>query len=245
MTRRVMTPAGEFASIREAEAAYRRRLPYYFKTRGDEFYYLDDAGGAAIIMPKRKISQSNALRRKGKFCWVENFPDAIGILPDPRLEISRHINWNSSTGGTTWSQPEPDNYNRASYDVRRHHIPGIENQCWYRDIASTNWFSVYYCKNQTELDIWLNYTNINKPLATWAYTAVPLRNRISKIELEGGRQFAKNKSATADERMMDMGFYEQLVMRGADPDFIAQHIGVRRPEVADTRTAVLELSEEE
>jgi hypothetical protein len=241
-----MTPAGEFASIREAEVAYRRRLPYYFKTRTDEFYYLNEVGGALVIPPKRKVSQAPALRKKGKFSWVVNFPDTCAaILPDPRLEISRHISWTSSTGGTTWSQPEPDNYNRAVFDTRAHHIPGIENQCWYQDITTTNWFSVYYCKSQTEMDIWQNYTKINQPQATWAYSAVPLRNRISKIDLEGGRQFGKNKSATADERLMDMGYYEQLIMRGADPDFIAQHVGVRRPEVADTRTAVLEYTEEE
>jgi len=232
-----MTPMGEFESIKAAEFVYKRQLFYAFKTRTDEFYYLPEIEKPPKPIPvKPPRADGRRNRPHARASWQIASPlKAPERLGDPRVPITRHIDWTTPwQASTTWSQPEPDNYNRAILASRPYDIQGIRSQCWYQLPRNPNWFSVYYCATESEIDIWTNWVKINPVIAVWAHTAHPIRRRLNRIEQASTRQWGRVKLATEDERMIDQGFTEKLILKGADPDYIAHYMGRRRPELADT-----------
>tara|TARA_R110000822_G_scaffold178429_1_gene318380 strand:+ start:97 stop:462 length:366 start_codon:yes stop_codon:yes gene_type:complete len=63
--------------------------------------------------------------------------------PDPRIAIARHIGWQKYTGDeTSFSVPEPDNYNRAVFTDTAVECPFIENQVIYKDSVRNGWVCV-------------------------------------------------------------------------------------------------------
>lgn len=156
-------------------------------------------------------------------------------LPDPRVAVSRHINWdktyiNNYPNHTVWRTPEPDNYNFAVWHKRKHFLPDIEYQCWYRDKLGGGWMSLYVIPVEQQR-IFVDYFTSNQVWATWQCTKpVSMRTRISNISLTLNKSWGKNAPRTEDERYYDMGFYDSLIARGAKADYVFKFAGVGRPQ---------------
>ena len=155
-------------------------------------------------------------------------------LPDPRVAVSRHINWdkaniNNYPNHTLWHTPEPDNYTHAVWHQKPHELPDIEHQCWYRDRAGGGWMSLYIIP-VAQQQIFVDYFTANQVWASWVYhKPVPMRTRISNINYDLNRSWGKNAPRTDDERFFDMGFYDNLVAKGAKADYVFKFAGVSRP----------------
>jgi hypothetical protein len=91
---------------------------------------------------------------------------------DPRIAISRQIGWHRSGIETSFSVPEPDNYNRAVITKHPVECVGIEDQVIYLDRNKNHWVTVLYVPEdqQAEYDSWLSRL---KPVAHWQHTKAP------------------------------------------------------------------------
>jgi hypothetical protein len=147
-------------------------------------------------------------------------------LPDPRIAVVSHIDWVPNKY-SNWSRPEPDNYNRAIFDNKAIYIEGIRNQCWYRDHRRGGWFSLYYVKGD-EAEVFVDYIKANRVRAFWNYKSVAVRSIIPRIDLESKRNYGKIMNLTVDERLYDLGFYNMLLDKGLDPEYLQKIVGTRR-----------------
>ena len=229
-----MTPAGEFPSLAAANAAYNKNIYYYIKTKPKEFYYLDNEPHPVKSMDGRHQPQ----RRRGRINleWtVHNLHKEkmdLHVLPDPRLVISRHINWDSPKfAATTWSQPEPDNINRAICHDRPHQIAGISNQIWYRDTEKNRWYSCFYLRPE-EMVLFEEYIRDCEYFAVWTGGKVtPMRRRLSRVETEIKNTQGRQQSSlhTVDERLIEMGMMAGLKELGVTDEYIRERVGEVRP----------------
>jgi hypothetical protein len=94
-------------------------------------------------------------------------------LPDPRIRIARHIGWQKNTGDdTSYSVPEPDNYNRAVITDTAVECPFIENQVIYKDSVRNGWICVMLVAEEQsgEYTAWLKRL---APKAHWHHYKAP------------------------------------------------------------------------
>ena len=82
--------------------------------------------------------------------------------------------------------------------------------------------------------LFVDYFTENSVWATWVYhKPIPMRQRISNIDLALNKSWGKNAARTEDERYYDMGFYDSLIQRGAKADYVFKFAGVSRPPVVE------------
>lgn len=82
--------------------------------------------------------------------------------------------------------------------------------------------------------IFVDYFTANPVWASWVYyKPVPIRTRISNINYARNKSWGKNAARTDDERFYDMGFYDNLIARGARADYVFKYAGVARPAPAE------------
>jgi hypothetical protein len=102
---------------------------------------------------------------------------------DPRLPIARQIGWTKLFGTeTSFTLPEPDNYNRAVITLKPVECPFIEDQVIYKDFNKNAWATVLYVpeQQQAEFELWLSRTDIQ---AHWRHTNAPEFRRPRSILL--------------------------------------------------------------
>lgn len=94
-------------------------------------------------------------------------------LIDPRIAIAKQIGWQKYTGPeTSFTIPEPDNYNRAVVTAKPVECTFVEDQVIYKDKHRNHWVTVMLLgeDQQGEYDAWLNRI---KPDAFWQHTKAP------------------------------------------------------------------------
>lgn len=91
---------------------------------------------------------------------------------DPRIPIARQIAWQKWQGDTSYTIPEPDNYNRAVITDKPVECVAIENQVIYKDVSKNHWVTVLLVEDdqQAEYDSWLARL---QPTAHWQHTKPP------------------------------------------------------------------------
>lgn len=175
-------------------------------------------------------------KKKSDWCYLPGYTRTFA-LPDPRTAVSRQIGWertqiNNYPGHTVWHTPEPDNYTHAVWHQRRHFLPEVNHQCWYRDRAGGGWMSLYIIPVAQQQQF-VDYFSENPVWATWVYhKPVPQRTRISNISLDLNKTWGmrgKNNLRTLDERFYDLGYYDNLIALGAKADYVFRYAGVSRP----------------
>jgi hypothetical protein len=92
---------------------------------------------------------------------------------DPRIPIAKHIGWIKYSGDeTTFTIPEPDNYNRAVFTDTAVECPFVENQVIYKDSVKNGWVCVMLVADEQagEYTAWLERL---APRAHWHHTKAP------------------------------------------------------------------------
>jgi hypothetical protein len=129
-------------------------------------------------------------------------------LPDPRLAIARQLYWSKSCNEyTDYTQPEPDNYNRAVYDTKRHFCEFIEDQVFYYDLRRRAWISVYYVPQHLFTE-WQTWCDLRDPPAWWRQHK-PVKLRQKKTVLYT-RANISQKEITDNERLYSLGYFDTL-----------------------------------
>jgi hypothetical protein len=128
-------------------------------------------------------------------------------IPDPRLVIARHIGWSRPLSTeTTYTTPEPDNYNYAGSHQRPIDCEFIKDQVFYFDNRSQRWWSVYYVQDEQVTDFltWAEQQNFEFCWRSYHRTnKLRNRRRILHFRLNSPEQ-------TDNERLFNMGYYDQL-----------------------------------
>lgn len=149
-------------------------------------------------------------------------------LIDPRIAIAKHINWNRPHSETEWSQPEPDNYNRAVLDHRARFCDFVSEQVYYYDEYRQGWISCYYVPDSqhAQFDAWLSHFN---PPAVWRIRGVALRQRRPLLWNRKGSMVV-----TDNERLYTLGYYDYLAKYFSKGDIrLRLPVGEARAELAD------------
>lgn len=148
-------------------------------------------------------------------------------LPDPRIEIARHIDWIVPTnrGGTTWLGIEPDNYNFAIFDTQPHDLKFMMHQCFYRldriflRQKLQGWVSVYVAEERLQTILFNREMLKIQPRAVWRYPHAKLvREKRPLLEREHGYSNRAADNFNTEERLYQQGYYEKLQRKYFDGD---------------------------
>lgn len=89
---------------------------------------------------------------------------------DPRIAIARQIAWQKLPGETSYTVPEPDNYNRAVITDKPVECLSIEDQVIYKSF--NGWITVLYVPEEQH-DVYDSWLAELKPKAYWQHTKPP------------------------------------------------------------------------
>jgi hypothetical protein len=130
---------------------------------------------------------------------------------------------------TRWAGVEPDSYTHAIWYKTPQYIPGIPDQCWYKEPVYSGWISLYVIDPEHK-PIYDAYIMNNDVWATWNMKLpVIKRIRISRIDYDTNVKWSKTAGRTDDERFHDLGFYDKLLARGVSADWLRKQVGQPRP----------------
>lgn len=151
-----------------------------------------------------------------------HFQGPANLLIDPRIMIARHIDWQRSyTGYTQFSQPEPDNYNRAVYLKQPYIFDSVPNQVLYRDDIRQGWFTVLMVPPELELAYTEERTWLN-PGAYWLNKGTRYRQRQTLLHAKSNQV-----EITDNQRLAQQGYYENLLIKyTCDIDSVRNRIGI-------------------
>jgi hypothetical protein len=102
---------------------------------------------------------------------------------DPRIPIAKQIGWMKYAGEeTSFTIPEPDNYNRAFVTDKATECPFVEDQVIYKDNVKNGWVCVLLVadEQQSEYTAWLERLT---PRAHWQHTKPPKLKKTRLIPL--------------------------------------------------------------
>jgi len=146
-------------------------------------------------------------------------------LPDPRFAIARHIDWTRPAWGiglTSYSVPEPDNFNYALYAQRPIECDFINSQVWYRD-TKNNWYSVYRVEVHDK-PRWLAWSEKQDWIGHWhSWGTNKLRRQKTLLEQEVRK--SKHVDFTVNERLFTMNVYDSLKYKCDNESIVNQRIG--------------------
>lgn len=94
-------------------------------------------------------------------------------LQDPRIAIARQLGWQKYYNECTeYATPEPDNYNRAIWNLLPVDCKIADFQVIYKDHHNDAWFTVMYIPEEKieEYQAWLSVFN---PKAHWQHEDAP------------------------------------------------------------------------
>jgi len=98
------------------------------------------------------------MKQKAKKSWTMRVNSRKPFI-DPRLPIARQIGWVRPAGDvTTFSVPEPDNFNRAVFTAKPVECKFVREQVIYYDHVRRGWFNVAYLEPEqhSEYALWLD-----------------------------------------------------------------------------------------
>lgn len=156
-------------------------------------------------------------------------------IVDPRVQITRQMDWLKPDKETHWTGVEPDNYNYAIFDNQAHDIKFIENQCWYKIDTIfirkkiQGWISVYIIDNKEDVFLFNREILRLQPRAVWRYDkAHSIRPKKTLLRRERQRGKGCESNLTTEERLYQMGYYEKLVTKYYDDEALFKVMGSPR-----------------
>tara|TARA_R110002126_G_scaffold66826_2_gene169693 strand:+ start:779 stop:1351 length:573 start_codon:yes stop_codon:yes gene_type:complete len=171
----------------------------------------------------------------------------LDSLTDPRLPITKHIQWTLPVGPSTYSGAEPDNYNLAIYDHKPHDFKFIEHQCFYLVDKTVNrkkffgWMSLYVAEERLQTILFNREILKIQPQAIWRFDRAKLiRNKRTELQREKLHHKYLINNLTTEERLYQMGYYEKFKNKYFDDERFLRVVGQPRgcvqtpePEVLD------------
>lgn len=151
---------------------------------------------------------------------------------DPRAIISKHIAWDGYKGSsdtTSWSIPEPDNYNFAILAAKPIEYPGVNDQCWFK--WEEFWLSCYYDHSLEYIDF-IRYTFTQDFIAYW-HPRRKIKPKIRERLLD--RDIRKNIISLPENHILwYQNHYTGLKYKCDDFDTIVEkYIGIPYPATED------------
>jgi hypothetical protein len=119
--------------------------------------------------------------RKNKPSYWTYLQNQNDHFPDPRIRIAKQIGWQKFNGSeTSFSLPEPDNYNRAVITDKLVECTFVENQVMYK--VKDGWVCVMLVDEELsgEYSAWVERL---KPVAYWQHTNPPVLRKHRLIPL--------------------------------------------------------------
>jgi hypothetical protein len=171
----------------------------------------------------------------------------LDSLTDPRLPITKHIQWTLPVGPTTYSGAEPDNYNLAIYDHKPHDFKFIEHQCFYLVDKIVNrrkflgWISLYVAEERLQTILFNREIIKLQPQAVWRFDrAKPIRSKKTQLQREKFHHNSKIGILTTEERLYQQGYYEKLKNKYFDDEKFLKVVGTPRGCVLNPEPEVLD-----
>lgn len=157
--------------------------------------------------------------------WQYINQDLSGLV-DPRLIVAKHMTWALPTGkDSTWNGVEPDNYNLAIYDTKPHDFVFMQHQCFYRLDRTFNyrkcrgWMSLYVAEERLQTILFNREILKLQPLAVWKYSqSKPIRIKRTLLDRENNYNNRSSDNFSTEERLFQMGYYENLQNKYFDGD---------------------------
>lgn len=150
---------------------------------------------------------------------------------DPRIAIARHLDWRAdySPNVTTWTLPEPNNYNHAVRSARPLDCEFIRDAVYYKTDTGS-WWSVYFIPDELIKDfhLWLEQQTIE----VYWFNSKPTKLKTRKTLLH----VAKNAAELTDnERLFTMGYYSEFGAKYFcdDDTILLSHLGTARADILE------------
>lgn len=148
-----------------------------------------------------------------------------GLLPDPRISVVRHMGWQLPVNISLYSGAEPDNYNFAVFDHRPHDFKFIQHQCWYKidhvfkRKKVLGWIGLYIAEERLQSILFNREILKIQPEAVWRYDKARLiRPKRTELQRERFHYKSKDGNLTTEERLYQLGYYENLQRKYFDGD---------------------------
>jgi len=156
-------------------------------------------------------------------------------LPDPRIQVTRHMAWQIPTDLNLYGGVEPDNYNFGIFDSKPYDLKFIQHQCWYKiDQAFKRkriigWISLYVAEERLQSILFNREILKLQPQAVWRYDKAKLI-RPKKTQLQRERFHYKRTDGflSTEERLYQMGYYEKLKTKYFDDEALFKVVGQPR-----------------
>jgi len=168
-------------------------------------------------------------------------------LPDPRIQVTRHIAWQMPTDLSLYTGVEPDNYNFGIFDSKPYDLKFIQNQCWYKIDQNIKrkrihgWFSLYVAEERLQSILFNREILKIQPQAVWRYPRAKLI-RTKRTELQRERFHVKKETGflTTEERLYQQGYYEKFRTKYFDDEQFLKVVGRPRGCVQNPEPEVLD-----
>jgi hypothetical protein len=184
------------------------------------------------------------MSKNPSYYW-QYIDQTVEKLTDPRLPITKHIQWTLPTGPSTYSGAEPDNYNLAIYDHWPHDFKFMEHQCFYLVDKIVNrrkflgWMSLYVAEERLQTILFNREILRIQPQAVWRYPrAKLLREKRTLINREVTHINRQGDNFSTEERLYQMGYYEKLKTKYFDDEALFKVVGTPRGSVLNYQPEV-------
>jgi hypothetical protein len=178
------------------------------------------------------------MSRKNPSDYWQYIDTKLEKLTDPRLPITKHIEWTLPQGVSTYSGAEPDNYNLAIYADRPIDFVFIADQCFYRVDKTVNrrtyrgWISLYVAQERLQTILFNREILKIQPQAVWRYPHAKLiREKRTLVNREVTYTNRVSDNFTTEERLWQQGYYEKLRTKYFDDEAFFKVVGTPRGSV--------------
>jgi len=178
------------------------------------------------------------MKRKNPSDYWQYIDQTVEKLTDPRLPVTKHIEWTLPTGPSTYTGAEPDNYNLAIYTHRPIDLVFIADQCFYRvdKIVSRRkyqgWMSLYVAEERLQTILFNREILKLQPWAVWRYPHAKLiREKRQLVNREVTYINRQGDNFSTEERLWQQGYYEKLRTKYFDDEAFFKVVGTPRGSV--------------
>jgi hypothetical protein len=168
-------------------------------------------------------------------------------LPDPRIQVTRHMAWQMPTDLNLYGGVEPDNYNFCIFDDKPYDLKFIKHQCWYKIDQNikrkriTGWFGLYVAEERLQSILFNREILKLQPQAVWRYDKAKLiRPKKTQLQREKFHHNSKGGILTTEERLYQQGYYEKLKNKYFDDEALFKVVGTPRGVVLNPEPEVLD-----
>ena len=168
--------------------------------------------------------------------WKYLDPHLKGLI-DPRLVITKHIEWNLPMGkDSTWNGVEPDNYNLAVFGKQALDCPFVDNQVFFYNARFNGWFSMCCEQDKQLIADYIAWAKRQIIIAYWHYPKAQ-KVRTTKKLLEDYRK-SQTPILTVNERLFQLNYYDKLKYKCDNEFIVERRIGKPRQVALESQQEV-------